>query len=88
MGYSLVNADDPQGLIHVILAGSRLPSTADAPEAIEMPGFGWRLNDEEVAKLATFIRDSWGNKSKSVNADEVKKIRSTIAVDILNKSAP
>ncbi|WP_194089685.1 cytochrome c [Vibrio hibernica] len=88
VGNSLVNADNPQGLIHVILAGSRLPSTADAPEAIEMPGFGWRLDDEEVAKLATFIRDSWGNKAKSVNADEVKKIRSTIAVDILNKSAP
>jgi len=87
-GNSLVNADNPKGLIHVILAGARLPSTTDAPEAIEMPGFGWRLNDEDVAKLATFIRQSWGNQSELVKEDDVKTVRSAIPTNVLERSAP
>ncbi|WP_350431103.1 cytochrome c [Shewanella sp. H8] len=85
---SLVNAENPDGLIHIILAGARLPSTTNAPEAIEMPGFGWRLNDKEVATLATFVRQSWRNNATKVDADEVKEIRQTISSEVLNKSAP
>lgn len=85
---TLVVADNPQGLIHVILAGSRLPSTQSAPEAIEMPGFGWRLSDSETAKLATFVRQSWGNKAPAVTDDDVKKVREQIPEDVLRKSAP
>lgn len=85
---SLVIANNPQGLIHVILAGSRLPSTKSAPEALEMPGFGWRLNDDETAKLATFVRQSWGNTAPVVTAEEVKKVRQQIPEQILYKSAP
>lgn len=87
-GNSLVTAENPKGLIHVILAGARLPSTTDAPEAIEMPGFGWRLNDEEVAKLATFIRQSWGNQSELVKENDVKSVRSDIPTKVLERSAP
>lgn len=87
-GNSLVTADNPKGLVHVILAGARLPSTADSPAAIEMPGFGWRLDDAEVAKLATFIRQSWGNQSESVNEDDVKAVRNAIPTNVLERSAP
>lgn len=54
-----------------ILAGSRLPSTRTVPSDLGMPGFAWRLSDDEVAQLSTFIRQSWGNEANSVSAEQV-----------------
>lgn len=75
---TIVNAGDPTGLIHTILAGAQQPSTAKAPSTLAMPGFAARLNDEEVAQLATFIRQGWSNKAAAVKADDVKKVRETL----------
>ncbi|WP_110708695.1 cytochrome c [Salinicola sp. CR57] len=77
----LVNADDPTGLVHVILAGARLPSTPDKPEALAMPDFGWRLSDEEAAQLATFVRGAWGNHGGEVTADQVAEVRKSLPED-------
>lgn len=88
VGNSLVNADDPSGLIHVILAGARMPSTARAPAALAMPSFGWRLSDEEVARLATFVRSGWSNSSGAVSPDQVAKVRKGIPREALYRSAP
>jgi mono/diheme cytochrome c family protein len=49
-----------------------------------MPGFGWRLSDEEVAQLGTFIRQSWGNHAPPISAAQVSKFRGTLA----NSAAP
>jgi mono/diheme cytochrome c family protein len=73
-GNASVIATDTDSLIAIILQGSRLPSTADAPSALAMPPFGWRYNDEEVATLATFVRASWGNGASAVTATQVKAI--------------
>jgi len=75
---TIVNASDPGGLIHTILAGAQQPSTAKAPSTLAMPGFAKRLSDDEVAKLATFIRQGWSNKASAVTADEVAKVRKTL----------
>jgi alcohol dehydrogenase (quinone), cytochrome c subunit len=40
-----------------------------------MPAFAWRLDDQEVADVVTFIRDSWGNQGKPITASEVTKLR-------------
>jgi len=40
-----------------------------------MPDFGWRLTDQQVANVVTFIRQSWGNKASPVTSEEVKKLR-------------
>lgn len=85
---SMVNAKDPSGLIHVILAGATVPSTAKAPEELVMPGFGWRLSDEEVATLASFVRKAWGNHAGAVTPKAVAKVRATIPEAVLEKSAP
>ncbi|MBV4366126.1 cytochrome c [Erwiniaceae bacterium CMYE1] len=77
-GATIVNAGDPTGLIHTILAGAQQPSTAKAPSTLAMPGFASRLSDEQVAQLATFIRQGWGNKASAVNAGDVKKVRETL----------
>jgi mono/diheme cytochrome c family protein len=33
------------------------------------------LNDQQIADVATYIRNSFGNKASAVKADEVKKLR-------------
>jgi mono/diheme cytochrome c family protein len=75
---SVVTASEPGGLIHVILQGAQLPSTPKAPSTLLMPGFAKRLNNKEVAALATFIRQGWNNQADAVSADQVKDIRDSL----------
>ncbi|WP_425438049.1 c-type cytochrome [Mixta gaviniae] len=72
---SIVNAESPVGLIHTILAGAQQPSTAKAPSTLAMPGFANRLSDEEVAQLATFIRQGWSNTAPAVTSKQVSEVR-------------
>ncbi|WDS35255.1 cytochrome c [Pseudoxanthomonas sp.] len=80
-GNPSVLAPDPTTLVRLILAGSALPSTQAAPSNLGMPGFAWRLSDEEVAKLGTFVRNSWGNKAPEVSVAQVKAVRDSLAKD-------
>ena len=45
-----------------------------------MPDFGWRLSDEEVADVLSFVRGSWGNHAAAVSRDEVGRVRKTLAI--------
>ena len=78
-GNSSVLARNPNSLIRLVLAGSALPGTAGAPSPLAMPGFAWRLSNEEVAQLLTFIRTGWGNQASSVSAREVARVRGSLA---------
>ncbi len=78
-GASVVNASSPDALLHVILAGAKTPSTAKAPSVLPMPGFAARLNDDELAALATFVRGGWTNRAAAVDAGEVRKVRAALA---------
>jgi mono/diheme cytochrome c family protein len=40
-----------------------------------MPSFAWKLTDQEIADVATFIRNSWGNSAASVSASNVQDLR-------------
>ncbi|HEX8544414.1 MAG TPA: cytochrome c [Pseudomonas sp.] len=77
-GNSSVLSEDPVSMIRLVLAGSKLPATATAPSELGMPGFAWRMSDEEVAQLLTFIRSSWGNQAPAVTAVQVKQLRDTL----------
>jgi alcohol dehydrogenase (quinone), cytochrome c subunit len=77
-GNSTVLSDDPHSLIGLVLNGSSLPGTAGAPSSLGMPGFAWRLSNDEVAQLLTFIRNSWGNQASSVSAGEVGRVRAAL----------
>ena len=78
-GNSVVNAKDPTSLIRIVLAGSAMPSTEARPAALAMPGFGWRLSDDNVAALLSFVRSSWGNRGEAVTSAQVAKVRKAIA---------
>ena len=86
-GNSSVLAQDPNSLIRLVLAGGALPGTAEAPSALGMPGFAWRLSNEEVAELLTFVRNSWGNQASSVSAGEVARVRGSLDAQTLTKTS-
>jgi mono/diheme cytochrome c family protein len=75
----VVNADDPTSLIRLVLYGSAMPATQTAPSALTMPDFGWRLSDQEVADVLTFIRSNWGNNAAAVDSDHVRRLRAAVA---------
>ncbi|MCP1644382.1 mono/diheme cytochrome c family protein [Pseudomonas citronellolis] len=75
-GNPVLQSADATSLIHIVLDGSTLPATATAPSTFSMPGFGWRLSDQQVAEVVNFIRSSWGNQAEPVDAGQVKALRS------------
>lgn len=77
-GNPTVLAGNPESLIRLVLAGSKLPSTKEAPSPLGMPGFGWRLSDDEIAQLLSFVRQSWGNQASTVAPAQVMSVRKLI----------
>ncbi|KJK01094.1 alcohol dehydrogenase [Pseudomonas sp. 21] len=76
-GNSAVVGASPDSLIRIILHGSSMPITQAAPTGLSMPAFDWRLNDGQVAELASFLRSAWGYQAAPVTADEVARIRAS-----------
>ena len=83
-GASIINAQNPTALVHVILAGAQTPSTERAPSVLPMPGFAARMNDAEVAELASFLRQGWSNNAPAVSAQLVQQVRGALADEYPN----
>jgi mono/diheme cytochrome c family protein len=75
----LVQQGDPTGVLRVILQGAQSVATPAKPTGPSMPSLGWRLNDQQVADVATYIRNAWGNAAPAVTADQVKAMRELTA---------
>jgi mono/diheme cytochrome c family protein len=78
-GTPVVQQADAASIVHVILRGAISAGTDLAPTAAAMPAFAWVMNDDQVAAVATYIRNSWGNAAPAVNAGDVAKQRATLA---------
>lgn len=74
-GATVVTQEDPSSLIHVVITGGQAAATASHPTAPTMPSFGYRLSDEQIASVVTYVRNSWGNAASPVTADAVKAVR-------------
>lgn len=74
-GNTAVLTDDATNLIAVVLKGHKVPATATRPSTFTMPAFGWRLSDQDVADVSTFVRSGWGNQAAKVLASDVAKVR-------------
>jgi mono/diheme cytochrome c family protein len=74
-GNSLVTSTHSKGLIEIILQGASLPSTKSRPMRLRMQGYAGRLDDDQVALLATFIRGAWGNRADPVSSAAVRNVR-------------
>jgi len=70
-----VQASDPTTTLRIILAGSRAVPTPASPSAPGMPAFAWKLDDEEIASVATYVRNAWGNRATQVSRQKVANLR-------------
>lgn len=74
-GNTAVLTSDPLNLVAIVLQGHKVPATATRPSTFTMPAFGWRLSDQQVADVSSFVRGSWGNQADKVTAAQVAKVR-------------
>ncbi len=73
-GTTRVNGD-PNKLINVVLKGLSGPIVVKGQKYNSaMPAFNF-LKDEEIAKILTYVRSSFGNKSGAINKMEISKQR-------------
>lgn len=71
-----VGGDDPRLVVRILLNGMVGPVTVAGVEYNSMmPPFGAMFSDEELAALATFIRDAWDNDAGPVTAEIVAEER-------------
>lgn len=74
-GNRVVTMSPPTNLIRVVLDGGFPPATAGNPRPYGMPPFAQSLGDDELAALATFLRNSWGNRASPVGALDILRHR-------------
>ena len=78
-----VQASAPATVLQAIIGGATVVATESKPTALAMPAFGWKPSDEEIADLATYIRNAWGTRAPVISASDVATIRN----DITRKTA-
>ena len=77
-GSAVTQQRDPTGVIRLILAGGRTAPTLAHPSFQSMPSFAWKLNDQQIADVATYVRNGWGNRAAPVSADQVADLRAKL----------
>ncbi len=75
---SVVQNADPTTVVRVIVNGAHAATTAAKPTQLSMPAFGWKLSDQQVADLASYIRSAWGNSASAVSASKVQQVERSI----------
>ncbi|HAU4908455.1 TPA: c-type cytochrome [Aeromonas hydrophila] len=74
VGNQTVLAEDPSSLLNVLLYGAETPVT-QGNIGYHMPGYGWTLNDQQIAELVNTLRASWGNEGVAIKPETVKAQR-------------
>jgi mono/diheme cytochrome c family protein len=62
-------------LVQAIRKGGFMPTTAGNRQPFGMPPYGQVLNNDEIAAVATFIRQSWGNSAAPVSTLDVLRVK-------------
>jgi mono/diheme cytochrome c family protein len=52
-----------------------------------MPSFAWKLSDNEIADVATYLRNSWGNQAAAVSGADVRDVRQRLGLETLHLTA-
>lgn len=74
-GNPILQTPDPTSAIHIVLSGSAQPGTAQAPSSLTMAPYAHLLDDTEIARVVTFIQQSWGNRGGAATAEQVAQMR-------------
>ena len=70
-----ISMRNPVNLIRMVINGGFPPSTEGNPRPYGMPPFYPVLNDEQIASVVTYIRQSWGNNAAPTWSVEVGRSR-------------
>jgi len=73
-GSANLQSADPLSTLRVILDGAQTMTTPRAPNKGSMPAYP-KLSDSEIADVATYIRNVWGNAAPAVTPEQVAKAR-------------
>ncbi|MEO6840357.1 MAG: cytochrome c [Bradyrhizobium sp.] len=65
----------PANTLRIILEGAHTVTTPRAPNSGSMPAYANDLSDQEIADVATYIRNSWGNSASAVTSEQVARAR-------------
>jgi mono/diheme cytochrome c family protein len=84
---AMLQQADPTGLEHLILAGGRIGTSPSRPSPLTMPSFAWKLSDNEIADVATYLRNSWGNQAAAVSVAEVRDVRHRLGLETVHLTA-
>ncbi|MBA2468561.1 MAG: cytochrome c [Chloroflexia bacterium] len=76
-GNPAVTLEDPTYLITVLLNGRG-----------GMPRFDTTYDDEELAAIATYVRQNWENDASAVTAEQVAAVRATFAIPDAAEGTP
>jgi mono/diheme cytochrome c family protein len=74
-GNRAVTLHSHNNVVQVIRQGGFMPTTTGNPRPFGMPPYGQLLDNDDIAAVATFIRQSWGNSAPSVSALDVLRFR-------------
>jgi mono/diheme cytochrome c family protein len=74
-GNRAVTLDSPANVVQVIRWGGFAPSTSGNPRPFGMPPFGQVLSQDDIASVATFVRQAWGNEAGEVRGVDVVGVR-------------
>jgi len=74
-GNRAVLLDTPVNVVRTILQGGYPPVTAGHPRPHGMPPFTQVISDDEVAAVATYVRNAWGNRAPGVATMDVYRAR-------------
>jgi mono/diheme cytochrome c family protein len=72
---ALLQSVNPSSTLRITLDGAHTVTTPRAPNTGEMPAYARQLSDEEIAAVANYIRNSWGNSGPLVTPAQVAKAR-------------
>jgi mono/diheme cytochrome c family protein len=75
VGNPVVQAASPATLINVMLNTSEVLTPAPAAGWKNMEGVGDKIDDEQAAAIANYLRSSWGNRGGKVTAADVAQQR-------------
>jgi mono/diheme cytochrome c family protein len=72
---AIVQNDDPASLINIMLYGPQTPKEISLGAWETMQPYRGILDDAQIAAVANYVRGSWGNRGRVVEAAEVARQR-------------
>jgi mono/diheme cytochrome c family protein len=64
--------------MRLLVEGGSSPETKGGPPREKMPAFASKLTSEEMARVLTFVRSTWGNNAAPVTTHQVISLRAEI----------